>query len=263
MSISVIVFLLMGFIAMISAFVLDGGHPDGLLSVTAAMIVFGGTIGAVGLATPLKDVKRIPGMLGIIFKPKESNLVELIAFFKDMALKTRKNGLLTIEGELTAKEIDPFIKKGLQLVVDGVEPATIQGILELESESASERHRKGAGVFDAAGGFAPTMGIIGTVMGLVHVLGNLSDPGSLGPQIAVAFIATLYGVGSANLLWLPIAARLKALDDEEYNEKKLIIEAVLLIQIGANPNTLAEKLKGFLSGKELVSYETINKGIEV
>ena len=106
------------------------------------------------------------------------------------------------------------------------------------------------------------MGIIGTVMGLVHVLGNLSDPGSLGPQIAVAFIATLYGVGSANLLWLPIAARLKALDDEEYNEKKLIIEAVLLIQIGVNPNTLAEKLKGFLSNNELTKYETLNKGME-
>lgn len=263
MNISVIVFLLMGFVAMIVAFVLDGGHPDGLLSMTAAMIVFGGTIGAVGLATPLKDIKRIPGMLGIIFKPKESNLVELITFFKDMALKTRKNGLLTIEGELAAQQIDPFIRKGLQLVVDGVEPATIQGILELECESASERHRKGAGIFDAAGGFAPTMGIIGTVMGLVHVLGNLSDPGSLGPQIAVAFIATLYGVGSANLLWLPIAARLKALDDEEYNEKKLIIEAVLLIQVGVNPNTLAEKLKGFLSNKELIKYETVNKGMEV
>jgi chemotaxis protein MotA len=261
MNFSVIIFLVTGFASLIVAFLIDGGHLHSLLSETAAMIVFGGTIGAVGVSTPAKDLKRIPAIIGVIFKAKSANLSDLIIFFKELSVRTRKNGLLTIESELTSQNIDRFIKKGLQLVVDGIEPATIQGILELDVESIAERHRRAAGIFEAAGGYAPTMGIVGTVMGLVHVLGNLSDPSSLGPAIAVAFIATLYGISSANLLWLPIAANLKALDEEEFVEKRLTIEAILLIQLGASPNTLAEKLKGFLDKKELVTFESTDKGI--
>lgn len=262
MDFSTLLFLIFGFASLIGAFAFEGGNPAALIAPTAALIVFGGTIGAVGVSFPFKDIKRIPAIIKNIFKPKKIDLVSQLIFFRDLSTKTRKNGLLTIESEIAIADIDPFVKKGLQLVVDGVEPATIQGVLEMDIEMASERHHKGAAIFEAAGGFSPTMGIIGTVMGLVHVLGDLNDPGSLGPKIAVAFIATLYGVGFANLLWLPIGSKLKAIDDEEFNEKRLMMEAMLLIQSGINPNTLVEKLKGFLNKKEVDQYDKINKGTE-
>ena len=166
--------------------------------------------------------------------------------FRELSVKTRKNGLLSLEADLNESDMDSFTKKGLQMVVDGIEPSTIRGILETKLENMSERHHDGAAIFEAAGGFGPTMGIIGTVMGLVHVLSNLSDPNSLVLKIAVAFIATLYGVASANLLWLPFASKLKALDKLEILEKEMIIEGILLLQEGANPNALVGKLEGFL-----------------
>lgn len=255
MDISVIIFMVFSVLSLVGAFVLEQGQPTALLAGTAAMIVFGGTIGAVGLSFPNDALKRLPGIFKTLFKPRQTDLALLVSYFKDVSYKTRKNGLLSLEGEISSDpNIDPFIKKGLQLVVDGVDPQAVRSILELELESTSERHRQGAAIFESAGGFSPTMGIIGTVMGLVHVLGNLSDPSSLGPKIAVAFIATLYGVGAANLLWLPMGSRLKALDDKELKEKTLIIEGILYIQEGINPNTIAEKLKGFLNKQELAKF---------
>ena len=262
MDISVIIFLLLGIGSLISAFVIEGGSPAALASLTAAMIVFGGTISAVGVSFPFKDIKRIPAILKILFKHKDANLLELINFFRDISFKTRKEGLLSIESDVLTENTDPFIKKGLQLVVDGVEPSTIQSVLEMDIEMMTERHSRGAAIFESAGGFAPTMGIIGTVMGLVHVLSNLSDPTTLGPKIAVAFIATLYGVSSANILWLPIGSKLKNIDDEEFNEKRLMMEAMLLIQSGINPNTLVEKLKGFLNKKDIAKYDEFSKETE-
>lgn len=263
MDISAILFMVFSFGAIIAAFILEGGSPAALLAGTAAMIVFGGTIGAVGVSFPLSDLKRLPGILKIFINPSNKNLGELVNYFKEVSYKTRKNGLLSLESEITADEsLDPFIKKGLQLVVDGVEPQAVRSILELELESISERHRQGAAIFDSAGGFAPTMGIIGTVTGLVHVLSNLDDPASLGPKIAMAFIATLYGIGTANLLWLPIGSRLKALDAMEYREKNLILEAILYIQEGINPNTIAEKLKGFLNKEELNRFQELDGKVE-
>ena len=259
MNIFSIIFLIISFGSMVGAFVLEGGSPVMLVAATAAIIVFGGTIGAVGLAFSPKKLKNIPAMLKLIFTAKEKDLVEIVIYFKQLSFKTRKEGLLSIEGEIT-EELDPFVRKGLQLVVDGVEPQTVKTILEFELESTYERHKEGAAIFDAAGGFAPTMGIIGTVMGLIQVLSNLADPAVLGEKIAVAFIATLYGVGSANLLWLPMAARLKDLNNEEIREKQLVIEAVLLMQEGANPNILAEKLKGFLDKKQIAEFNQLDNG---
>ena len=259
MNIFSIVFVLISFGSMIGAFILEGGSPGMLAATSAAIIVFGGTIGSVGLSFSAKKLKNIPAMLKLIFTAKDKDLVEIVSYFKNLSFKTRKEGLLSIEGEIT-DALDPFIKKGLQLVVDGVEPQMVKTILEFELESTYDRHKEGAAIFDAAGGFAPTMGIIGTVMGLVQVLSNLSDPAVLGEKIAVAFIATLYGVGSANLLWLPMAARLKDLNNEEIKEKQLIIEAVLLMQEGANPNILAEKLKGFLDKKQIKRFNEMTNG---
>jgi len=259
MNIFSIIFVIISFGSMIGAFILEGGSPGMLAAGSAAIIVFGGTIGSVGLSFSSKKLKNIPAMFKLIFTAKEKDLVEIVNYFKQLSFKTRKEGLLSIEGEIT-DDLDPFIKKGLQLVVDGVDPQLVKSILEFELESTYDRHKEGAAIFDAAGGFAPTMGIIGTVMGLVQVLSNLSDPAVLGEKIAVAFIATLYGVGSANLLWLPMAARLKDLNNEEIKEKQLVIEAVLLMQEGANPTILGEKLKGFLDKKQIKRFNEISNG---
>ncbi|MEA4827221.1 MAG: flagellar motor protein [Clostridium sp.] len=259
MDISTVLFLIISFGSMIIAFVLEGGHLAGLLVGTAAMIVFGGTIGAVGVSFPMNTLKRIPGALKVAFKGQKRDQLSLMKYFIEVARKTRQNGLLSLESDLNDPNMDSFIKTGLQAVVDGSEPETVKSILNLDAEVTSLRHKGSIAVFEAAGGYGPTMGIIGTVMGLVHVLSNLSDPNSLGPKIAVAFIATLYGVSSANLLWLPIASKLKVLNMEELREKELIIEAISCIQAGINPNTIGEKLKGFLDKKQLLQYE-IEKG---
>lgn len=259
MDIVTIGFLLFGFLIMIISFILEGGHLMALLAPTAAMIVFGGTIGAIGVSFTSSTLKKLPKIFGVLFKKHDRSLVKLIIYFKEIAYKTRKDGILSLENDLSDKNMDPFIKKGLQLIVDGTDPQVVKGVLELDLEASSERHKEGAAVFEAAGGFSPTMGIIGTVMGLVHVLGSLEDPSSLGPKIAVAFIATLYGVGFANLAWLPIASKLKALDNEEFKEKNLIIEAIIAIQEGINPNTIAEKLKGFLDKDQLNEFEKLDR----
>lgn len=260
-----IIAIVIGFASLVIAFLGEGGHISALFQWTAALIVFGGTIGAVMLSFPIDNVKRIGKVLGVAFSAKQKDLPELIAYFKELAFKTRKNGLLSIEGEISADDkMDPFVKKGLQMIVDGVEPQGVREILELEADMTSERHRTASAMFDSAGGFSPTMGIIGTVMGLVHVLGGLanSSPDELGSSIAAAFLATLYGVGSANLLFLPIGTRLKNIDKHEQVEKNLITEAILLIQEGVNPNTLSEKLKGFLNKQELIKYEDSEKKVE-
>lgn len=252
MSLSTIGSLIFGFVALVLAFVLEGGVPSALLSPTAAMIVFGGTIAAIGTSFPAEDLKRIPKILKVVFNKPKYDIPGLIAYFKEVAVKTRKEGLLSIEGDISSNnDLDPFIKKGLQMVVDGTEPSTVRAILEAEAMTTYERHKAGAAIFDAAGGYSPTMGIIGTVMGLVHVLGDLEDTDSLGGKIATAFIATLYGVGFANLVWLPIGTKLKAYNKVEHQKNELIIEAILSIQEGLNPNTLEEKLKSYMDKADL------------
>lgn len=246
MDIVIIVGLLLAFGSILAGFLLEGGTITALVQLSALLIVFGGTFGAVGVSFPGKIIKKFIKVISIAFKKRESNVADNIRYFKEISTKTRREGLLTLEGEFSNDEVDPFIKKGFQLVVDGTEQSAIQSILETKLEQIVQRHEEGIEMFTAAGGYAPTMGIIGTVMGLVQVVGNLSDPTALGPKIASAFMATLYGISSANLFWLPIATKLKMLNKEEVNEKEMMIEAILLIQQGANPNTLVSKLEGFL-----------------
>lgn len=255
MDISTIGFLIFGFLAIIMGFVLEGGNAVKLLSPTSFLIIFGGTIAATGISFPLNEFKKAIKVFGVAFKKENSRIFELISYFKNIAFKTRKEGLLSIEELISGEGVDPFVKKGLQMVVDGIEPQTVKGTLELSVELLEERHELGISIFESMGGYAPTMGIIGTVMGLVNVLANMTDTATLGEKISGAFIATLYGILSANLIWLPIAGKLKRLNAMELTEKNLIIEAILCIQEGVNPNTLEEKLKGFLDKKELVEYE--------
>ncbi|WP_234124570.1 motility protein A [Clostridium hydrogenum] len=254
-----IIFLVVALVAIAAGYTMDKGQISHLFHLSPALIVFGGTIGAIGVAFPISELKNLGAVFKVVFSKPKTNMVELVAYFKQIAFKTRKEGLLSIEEMISGDDIDPFIKKGLQMVVDGIEPQTVKDTLELSVELIEERHKGGIAIFEAAGGFAPTLGIIGTVTSLVVVLGNLSsDTSALGEAISSAFIATLYGISSANLLWLPTASKLKRYNAMEMKEKNLIIEAILCIQEGINPNTLDEKLKGFLDKKELQEYESQN-----
>lgn len=216
-----------------------------LLNGPAALIVFGGTIGATMTCFRLKDMLNIGKYFAAAIKEEKMNLTELISEMVRYAEMARKEGLLTLE-ETIANVKNNFLKKGIQLIVDGTDPNLVREILEIETEYMEERHKTGIEIFAKAGGFAPTMGIIGTVLGLVNVLANLSDTASLGPAISTAFIATFYGVFSANTMWLPIAAKLKVSTKEEISARQIIIEGILSIQAGEHPRVIGEKLTSFL-----------------
>jgi chemotaxis protein MotA len=156
---------------------------------------------------------------------------------------------------METRELDDLTRTGLRLVIDGADEDVLRQILETRIINMEHRHEKGIAIFEAAGGFAPTMGVLGTVMGLIHVLGDLSDPNALGGKIAVAFIATLYGVGSANLMWLPIANKLKELNSDEVLASNMIIEAIQLLRTGSNPAFMKEQLKGYLEDEKEAETE--------
>jgi len=245
-----LIFLVFGLAALIMAFIIEGGSPGALVGLTPFMIVFGGVIGATGLTTPLDELKAALGAIPVAIKGRKSDLVALVNYFSEISNKARKDGLLVLESEINNDKVDPFLRMGLMQVVDGVHNEEVRAALECEVSVMSERHETRSKVFEAAGGYAPTMGIIGTVMGLVHVLGNLSDPDSLGPLIAAAFLATLYGISSANLLFLPIGGRLKAQNEQEVLEKNLIIEGISSIQNGDSPVVMKRMLRSFLNTKQ-------------
>ncbi|MDR1914925.1 MAG: flagellar motor protein [Clostridiales bacterium] len=251
-----VIFMIFSFVALIGAFLLDGGHITGLLSYTAAIIVIGATIGATGVTIPTSILKNTFKLIGISMGNKKSDFITLIKYFSELSVKARKEGLLALETDMNVEGVDPFIKKGVSLAVDGTNPELIKAIMETQIEQMSKRHKSQIQIFDSAGGYAPTMGILGTVMGLVHVLSNLDDAASLGEKIAVAFLATMYGIGTANLIYLPIAGKLKALDAQEVKEKMMILEAVLSITSGDNPQVMVQKLKVFLDPPTLRAFET-------
>lgn len=224
---------------------MEGSNPMAILNVPALLIVLGGTFGAVMAGTSFDAIKAIPILYkkAFIADPPDLNgrLKELVEY----AEKARRDGLLALDEQLSTIE-DPYTKKGLQLVVDGTDPELVAEVLEAENEAMRKRHKAAAQPFEKAGGYAPTMGIIGTVFGLIHVLENLDKPETLGPSISAAFIATLLGVASANILYLPVAARLKQLSDEELHFREMTVEGILAIQAGDNPRVVAEKLVAFV-----------------
>jgi len=247
MDIVALISLIFSFVALIGAFVLEGGVLGALLEPTAALIVFGGTIGVVCTSFPAKRLAKVPKLITLVFIKKKENREELMEYFLKLSGIVRKEGLLSLEQEVSNNSYhDDFLTSGLQLVVDATDAENLRHALETRISSMEERHSKGIAIFEAAGGYSPTMGVIGTVMGLVHVLGDLSEPDKLGGKIAVAFIATLYGVGSANLLWLPIASKLKELDSDEVVTKYMMLEGILMLQNGSNPALIKEHLKGYL-----------------
>lgn len=264
MDLSTIIGLITGFGGLILGFTLEGGALSGLWGPSAFIIVFGGTIGATMISFPFDQLKRLPILFKELFQNKSIDDSEMINILADLADKARRDGLLILEQEV--EKIDnPLLKKGLGLVVDGIDGETIKDILAREIYLFDMKVKEGAEIFQAAGGFGPTMGIIGTVMGLISVLGNLSDADKLGASIAVAFIATLYGVASANILWLPFATKLKVKGKKEKMINEIIVEGLLSIQAGENPRVLREKLNSIMleeSNKKKSSDETNSKSVE-
>lgn len=228
---------------------MEGSSIGAFLNPAAALIVFGGTFGATLASTSMESVKRIPKLYRRSMSAEKQDLAGRVELLVSLAERARREGLLALEGSVDDLD-DEFTRKGLQLVVDGTEPEVILQVLENEIDGASGRANADRAVFEKAGGFAPTMGIIGTVLGLVHVLENLNAPSTLGPAISGAFIATLYGVASANVIFLPVAAKLHHLADAETALRELTIEGLLAIQAGDNPRVVADKLQAFVPPEE-------------
>ncbi|MHB8249642.1 MAG: flagellar motor protein [Acidithiobacillus sp.] len=244
MDILTIAGLLLGLGGILLGQMLEGGKVASILQLTAFIIVIGGTTGAVMVQYTLpifiKALKMIPWM---IFPPKTTPqpIVEKILEWSNTA---RKNGLLALES-LVDSIADPFLQKGLQMLVDGTEPEKIRATLEVELLAREELDRQAAKVFESAGGYAPTIGILGAVLGLIHVMENLADPAKLGAGIATAFVATIYGVGSANLLFLPISNKLKGVVHEQSYLREMIIEGLVAIAEGENPKIIESRLQSF------------------
>lgn len=243
MDIGSIIGLILGFGAVLAGFIIEGGDLADLIAQSSPfIIVFGGTFGAVILSFPLSEIKQIPSALSAVFKNKKADPVGIINHLSELSEKARKDGLLSLEMEAQNSE-NEFIRKGLALVVDGIETEVIKDILERELELRESIYEKTAKIFEAAGGFSPTMGVLGTVMGMVNVLGTMgTSPDGLGEKIATAFLATMYGVGFANLAYIPIGTRIKTKAANERMVNDLIIEGLLSIQAGENPRIIKEKL---------------------
>ena len=234
--------------------VMEGGNPAAIIAPGPLILVFGGTFGAAMACGLLKDATGVANILKGALLAKKHEPDEAIKQVVTFAERARREGLLALEE--AAKNIeDPFLKKGIELAVDGTDPEELRDILENEIASMRTRHKVGMKFFENMGGFAPTLGILGTVLGLVHVLENLSDPGHLGPLIASAFIATLWGVLSANIFWLPMANKLKRVSDIEVHHRELLLEGILSIQAGANPRVIEQKLLTYLAPKERAGIE--------
>jgi chemotaxis protein MotA len=216
-----------------------------LMNLPSAMIVFGGTIGTIIVSFPMERVAKLTKVLGVAFRQEATSERDLVNLFVRLAERARREGLLALETEAQSIE-DHSIQKGVLLVVDGTDPELVREIMEADVAAMSERHEGKYAMFEAGGGYAPTMGIIGTVMGLVNVLSHLDKPDELGKSIATAFIATLYGVLSANVFWLPVGQRLKQRNKEEVARRTLAVEGVLAVQAGDNPRVVREKLEAFL-----------------
>lgn len=235
-----------GLVCVVVAMVMDGSSPAVLMKPAPLLLVFGGTFFAATAGYMRSDVKGIKTILLRATKGDAYDMEIAIQEMARLAAVAKSQGIMALDKETQSIE-DPFLRRGVELAVDGVNSEEILEVLENDIQSTRDRHRMGAKVFADMGGFAPTLGIIGTVMGLVHVLGNLSSPESLGPAIGSAFTATLWGVLSANLIWLPIANKLKRASDVEVQIKQMELEGLLAIQAGASSRFVRTRMESFLS----------------
>lgn len=226
-----------------------GFNVGPFIDVPSMAIVIGGTCGAVLMAYPLADFMKLPYILKNIVINKEQDIGSLINMLLRFSEKARREGLLALESDIEAID-DEFMKKGVQLVVDGTDPELVRSILESEVNFVEERHLFGKGIMENFASLAPAYGMLGTLIGLILMLGNLADPSSLGPSMAIALITTMYGSYMANAIFTPAAVKLSSYSAKEILGKNIIIEGVISIQAGDNPKVLEEKLKSFLSPAE-------------
>ena len=233
-------------IAILGGQFLEGGNLGSLLQLTAFMIVIGGTLGAIMLQHSLPVFLRGVKMLKWVFRPPVNDFHKMAADLVSWSHLARRGGLLALE-PVMEDQTDPFMKKGIQMLVDGVEPGVLRSALWIDIAVYEERIKKAAKVWEAAGGYSPTIGILGAVLGLIHVMENLSDPSKLGAGIAVAFVATIYGVGSANLFFLPVANKLKSIVQEDITRREMFIEGLIAIANGENPRIIEAKVRGYLN----------------
>jgi len=241
MDLSTIAGLVVAFGAIIGGNALEGGHLGSIMQPTAAIIVFGGTIGAVCIQFPGHALMRAMKDLKQLFKPHVHDAAATLKSIVMLANKARREGLIAIERD-ASQIADPFLRRGLELAVDGTELKALRNAMELEIGRAEEEGEHSAKVLEAGGGYAPTVGIIGAVLGLIHVMENLSDPSKLGGGSAVAFVATVYGVSIANLVFLPMAGKLKMRHREHIVAMELAVEGVCSIAEGENPRLIERKL---------------------
>lgn len=236
--------IMLALVAILGGNILEGGHTSSLVQLTAFVIVAGGTLGAVMVQTPIRTFVRAMGMASWVFVPVKLQLEETAEKIVNWSNIARREGLLGLEA-IAEEEPDQFARKGLQLLVDGGEPEVIRGILEVEIDYKEYQDIQAAKVFDGMGGYSPTIGIIGAVMGLIHVMNNLADPSKLGGGIATAFVATIYGVGFANLLFLPMANKLKSQVHNQTRFREMVVEGVISIAEGENPRNIETRLQGY------------------
>lgn len=239
---------IVGAFGLVLGSILMGSGLDTFINIPSLLIVVGGTIGASLINYPLKDVLGAGKIIKHAFFHKVQSSTDLIASLVDFAGKARRDGILALQS--VVKEVgDPFLEKGIQMAVDGQETESIETILSTEIDYIKNRHKMGAEIMTTMGTFAPAMGLIGTLIGLVQMLQNMADPSSIGPAMAVALLTTFYGAIMANIIFLPIAGKLKTRSSEEVLVKELILEGIMSISSGDNPRTMEQKLHTFLSPK--------------
>lgn len=247
MDLATIIGIIMGFGAIFGGAVIEGLHIKALIQPTAAMIVLGGTFGAVFISFPLPAVIKAFKDVKIAVLPPKIDHESVVKDIINYATKARRNGLISLEQEAQSAK-DPFIKKGISLVVDGIDPQKLRETLEADIMAYEDHTKHSVEFYEAAGGYSPTIGIIGAVLGLIHVMSNLSDTSKLGAGIAVAFVATIYGLMVANIICLPIGSKIKIRMKEEILRRVMILEGLIAIQNGENPHFIEQKLKAFVGG---------------
>jgi chemotaxis protein MotA len=245
MDLATIIGIVLAFGAVFGGAALEGLHMAALIQPTAALIVLGGTAAATFVSYPLGTILTAVKDLKKVFLPPKDDPEAVIKSIINYAAKARRNGLISLEQEAQTVK-DSFTKKGISLVVDGTDPQKLREIMEIELGSFEEYNKGSAEVFESAGGFAPTIGIIGAVLGLIHVMSNLSDPSKLGGGIAVAFVATIYGLITANIFCIPFSTKMKQRLKEQLLQKEIVIEGLIAIQKGDNPHFIEQKLRSYL-----------------
>ncbi|HEY9077923.1 MAG TPA: motility protein A [Anaerolineaceae bacterium] len=256
MDLGTIIGLVGSLMIVVVVLILDGGTPAELFThPSAILLTLGGSLTATIMSSAFKASTKLPVLIMLAFRQNHFEEMAAIESLSSMADKARREGLLALEEE-SKKITDPFLQKGIMMVVDGVDPNQVRQVLETSIDEMRVRHKMGYSLFNTAGGFAPTFGIIGTVMGLISVLKSLSDPNKLASSIGAAFLATLWGLLSANLIWMPLGSKLKSKSDEEAAYRHMMLEGVLAIQAGENPRIVREKLLAYLPPKEAAKEST-------